>query len=417
MAFKKLSTISDPLFKGIFALYLFSLATSMSGMELFSTLLVAYYLLSGQRNLITTATSLPVFWPIVSFVLISMVGIYLGDAPYDQKIYDLGRLRFFLFFFILTALLIQKKPSDSFWLRSLTAICIVVGIYGFIQHFISIDLIRPEGKKVLQFAIQEEKLGPLVVGTFNHHLTFSNIYFLYGALFTAIGVVTRRIAFLGLGLFIFLLCFWTYSRAAWVALAICLPLLLIPYGKRVIGIGITALLCLGLASYILDTGFRERLNRTVVGDQDEHTLGPRQRLWRAQWEFFKQSPLYGVGFNNNERFAKPMVDKLYPERQDNFYGHAHSMPLQVLATTGILGTLAFYSIWWQLFAMLIPIYRRSNAQSIGKALALGLLIAFIGFHIQGFTQWNFGDAETLHNILFLWALTAWLHNRSLVTPR
>ena len=54
---------------------------------------------------------------------------------------------------------------------------------------------RPEGRKVLLYAIPDQKIGPLVVGTFNHHLTFANVYLLYGCLFLALGVAppSRRL--------------------------------------------------------------------------------------------------------------------------------------------------------------------------------------------------------------------------------
>ena len=39
-------------------------------------------------------------------------------------------------------------------------------------------------------------------------------------------------------------------------------------------------------------------------------------------------------------------------------------------------------------------------------MSWSLLAAFIGFHVQGLTQWNFGDAEVAHNVVFFWALAA-----------
>ena len=63
------------------------------------------------------------------------------------------------------------------------------------------------------------------------------------------------------------------------------------------------------------------------------------------------------------------------------------------------------------FGSVVAIIRRSRAalsvegdQGIQRWLGLGLLATFVGFQIQGLTQWNFGDLEVLHNVLFLWAL-------------
>jgi len=34
--------------------------------------------------------------------------------------------------------------------------------------------------------------------------------------------------------------------------------------------------------------------------------------------------------------------------------------------------------------------------------------------IQGLTQWNFGDAEVLHNLIFFWAIVAVLSEKEIL---
>jgi O-antigen ligase len=149
-----------------------------------------------------------------------------------------------------------------------------------------------------------------------------------------------------------------------------------------------------VATYFADNGFKQRFDRTVFQKDDFYNLGPRTRLWHAQWEIFKDHPWIGVGYNNNERLAKTYVDRLYPSRSDNFYGHAHNTPLQILATTGLLGSIAYLWLWGTIF------------WSLYQKRSWGLIAAFVGFQIQGLTQWNFGDAEVVHSLMFFWALAA-----------
>ncbi len=382
------------------ALYVISLATAMSGMEIFSTLLTLLFLPSLIWFVPRPWPQIPLLRPIALFVAIAVVGILLSDSGRSDKLYDLGRMRFFLWYVVLFLYLHQADPT-RLWIRCLWVTTLVVGVYGFIQHFVAIDWIRPEGKKVLLYAIQDEKIGPLVVGTFNHHLTFSNIYLFYACLFLSVGFALKRWGMMVLhGAFLFLLCFWTESRAAWVAIPVCVTVILGYHRRRFLWLAPVGLALFLVALYGLDPGFRQRLNRTFSGD-DFWGGGPRYRLWSAQWEMFKDHPWLGVGYNNNERFAKTYVDRLYPNRT-NFYGHAHSTVLQILTTTGIFGFLAFIWLWIQVF-VLCHRCARSPDLSI-KGMGVGLLAAFLGFHIQGLTQWNFGDAEVLHNVIFFWAV-------------
>jgi len=384
-------------------LYVLSLATSMGGMELFSSLLAVSFLLGGlKRNLPT----LPFWKPLVGFVVVMATSIVLGEAPLEGKLYDLGRIRFFLLFPVLFYSLSDHDPEHR-WLRWLSGITLLVAIYGFFQHFMPLDLFRPEGKKVYLYAIQSEKIGPLVTGTFNHHLTFANIYLLYGCL---IGAMALSIPGVLHATLLFLVTFWTQSRAAWAAIPVCAFGLAVARGRRAALFLTLALLVVGPVFYLTDSGFRERLRRTVWVPDDHYDLSERTRIWNLNWERFKQSPILGVGWNNNERFCAREMKRLYPDRTDLFCGHAHSEVLQILATTGIAGLAFFLWLWGKVFIAALQAFR-AYPPGTKKSMALGLLVGFVGFHIQGVTQWNFGDAEVLHNVLFFWAVIALLWAR------
>ena len=398
----------------ILSLYAISLATSMGGMELFGALIVFAYLFDVGRHGLRWE-KVPFAMPLILFVAVSILGIFMGSVPMDQKWFDVGRMRFFLFYFILFQAL-WRWDRDFRLLKPLFAITVLVGIYGFVQHFVAIDLFRPEGKKVLLYAIPTEKIGPLVVGTFNHHLTFAGIYFFYASLITSLAFYDfpKKIWRLCHGLFLFLLCAWTQSRAAWAAIPVALLSLASTQGKRFVTLTMIGISLGAGLFYSFDSGFRERLTRTLNPADDYYQLGERRRLWKAQIEFFKESPLWGVGFNNNERRSKEMVDKLYPDRKENFYGHAHSNLFQILATTGLMGMAAYLWLWWEILSACYRVCRKVGRHRQEFWLSLGVGVGFLGFHIQGITQWNFGDAEVLHNVVFFWAMTAILSRRSLV---
>lgn len=375
-------------------------------MEFFSFLLLVPVLLDLKKSKIKV-TQVPLFYPLVFFTLIMWIGTFLSSSPLKEKLYDMQRARFYGLYFILFFVLqgnVEKKI-----IRWLAWPALFLCIYGTFQHFFGpIDLFRPEGKKVLMYAIPEQRIGPLVVGTFNHHLSFSNMFLLYATIFFSLGFLLNRSAELLLGAWAFVLCIWTESRSAWFAIPVVLGLILFQKGKKWFTAGMALLLVLFSLIYFSDMGFRERFNRTFIEKNEFYSINlenPRFRLWKAQIAMFLENPVLGVGWNNSERRSKEYIDKLFGESQTNFYGHAHSEILQILSSTGVVGLLAYLWIWGSVFWMGIKVWRSSKDPWL-KAFYFGVLAALVGFHLQGLTQWNFGDAEVLHNIIFLWALIA-----------
>ncbi len=388
---------------GILAfLYSATLITTLSGMEIVSAVAVGFWIFDSWKK---QRLELPLWRPIVLFSGIVALGILIGGATFEEKLSDLFRLRFFLFFgasaHLFKAVHFGKNRR---WRAAWLVVFFIVCVYSTLQHFIPLDLVRPEGHKVILFADGAGN-GPLVLGLFNHHLTFSNVFLLYGPIFLSYGFCAfpRFIFAWGWAVWIYVLVLWTDSRIAWVA---------IPFTVVAVGIGkswrwrgpvvmFLASLGLLLTLYTSNPHVRERFGKTFDLSHAQLSMTPRLKLWRAQWEFFKESPLIGVGWNNNERRGHSMMESLYPGAI-NYSGHGHSLPLQMLATTGIAGCVAFAWIWFGIARMLGKCLMAAHANCEERWIALGLSASFIGFWIQGLTQWNFGDAEVLHNLMFLW---------------
>jgi len=384
----------------------------MGGMEVFSTLLILLMFLSIAFGYQTGQVVLPPFWrPMSAFILVAVIGIVLGSSSFANKFYDVGRMRFFLIYFSLFYYLAYFETSSR-WQNVLFWTALIVGCYGVVQHFIPIDLVR--ATKITQYnSVFEGRTITRVFGTFNHPLTFSSVYLFYACLFVGLGLsnIPGRWWWFLNGCLAYLVVLWTESRVAWFAIPVTWLVLGFSKGKRKMLYSLLLGIAVFVSIFALDPSLRSRW-KEVSSDVN------RSRLWATNWEMFKANPWVGIGFNNNERRCRDYIEQIYPGIPEKRCGHAHSNVLQILSSMGILGTMAFVWLWGEIFAALFTLLSRYPKEQTEYWLALGLFAGFVGFQIQGLTQWNFGDAEVLHNVVFFWAvLASLLHKSSECAPR
>ncbi|MFH0928544.1 MAG: O-antigen ligase family protein, partial [bacterium] len=74
----------------------------------------------------------------------------------------------------------------------------------------------------------------------------------------------------------------------------------------------------------------------------------RLELWQMAWAGFKEKPIFGWGFENFEYVSNkhvPLEPTSSEIRATNWHDRAHNQILEYLATTGIVGLLAYLGIW------------------------------------------------------------------------
>ena len=121
----------------------------------------------------------------------------------------------------------------------------------------------------------------------------------------------------------------------------------------------------------------------------------RISFWQASLDAFKERPLFGYGFKNFEPHSSKLKKKYghtYPERK----GHAHNNLLEILATTGIFGFLAFSS--WMILWFL-------ELKSMNSAFSKPCILFLIVFFLGGLTQATFIDGENLFFIFLVYPLS------------
>ena len=182
------------------------------------------------------------------------------------------------------------------------------------------------------------------------------------------------------------------------------------------GVVVLAILCfvgnwkksLGLFAGVcaLATGFylaREILNPAHEGAGFVYDQAIRVVLWGIAWDFFRQSPLLGVGWGNFVVLYGSYVSNIswIPAAQ---FG-VHNLYLQLLGETGFLGFAAFFLLIfravqeaaWQL---------RCSMRALEKALAFGVLGAILTVLLHGFVDFFF-QVSPQFSTLF-WVLLALL---------
>ncbi|OFZ05074.1 MAG: hypothetical protein A2070_11310 [Bdellovibrionales bacterium GWC1_52_8] len=186
----------------------------------------------------------------------------------------------------------------------------------------------------------------------------------------------------------------TYSRMLWVALPIGLLLWSLLSLPRKWAIMASILVVLGVGLVLQHPKIQSRVQASMG-------VGDRQALWNANLEFFKNRPLTGTGWRMNEEASAYFLEARTPLGAPVFSGHAHSNVLDLLGGTGALGTLAWVGWWWVIFIIL----GKALHSPSGLKFPVGLLCAFVVFHINGLTQVNFWEAKVQHQLAFM---IAWL---------
>lgn len=132
-----------------------------------------------------------------------------------------------------------------------------------------------------------------------------------------------------------------------------------------------------------------RQRATVLTDTSEYTARGRISLWRTGLEALAERPMTGWGLADKGEMIRAR------RRPDATFdaGHFHSNPVQVAVGAGLVG-LAAYALFHGAVGLLL--WRRR-----ASAVALAAFAAWLAFHIAGFFDWSFGDAEVAYHY-FWW---------------
>jgi O-antigen ligase len=195
----------------------------------------------------------------------------------------------------------------------------------------------------------------------------------------------------------------TYTRSAWIGLAVSLAVLLglaRPRWLPVLAATIAIALALAPASY--------RARAWSAFDPHDPANLERTYMWQGGLAMFRDHPLTGVGIND----LKPIYDRYRPPQATERAGHMHSVPVQIAASMGLVGLVAFVLLQVSLFVAAGRGLRRAIAGGgLAAGLRAGVVAMMAGFLVAGLFEWNLGDEELLYPLFVLvgmaWAARNW----------
>ncbi len=188
----------------------------------------------------------------------------------------------------------------------------------------------------------------------------------------------------------------TNQRSTWLCFALCVTLLVIVKSRMRRVAWLMALLIFlgffaGVASKFSFTG-------ATLFSKRQETVDYRWVNYRADLEMIKANPIFGIGWSNFKaewrKYVRPIAEVDFKELTDG----NHNTFLGLLAEVGLVGTLPYLLILYNMFRVGLRVFRRGGG--FEREFALILLLVVCSYLIEA----NFSDYRTtqfFNTVLFL----------------
>jgi O-antigen ligase len=176
----------------------------------------------------------------------------------------------------------------------------------------------------------------------------------------------------------------TQSRSAWLGLVGGIITIGLLQNKKLI---LLLVLLIVLFLLLAPADFQARARSTF--DPAMSSNLSRIHMVTTGWRMFLDHPLFGVGDIDLKElyitYTKPI--------EEGEGGHLHNNIMMLLVTLGLAGAAASCAMFVKIFLIEFRAVRERKADWLLGSLTTGCLAAYIGFHINGLFEWNFGDHE------------------------
>src|SRR5882762_6482814 len=341
----------------------------------------------------------PIFWSLVAFLAAASVSALLSPAPAHSFFGDFERMGgLWAWFHLVLFFLLLRTLRDQDWswvLNGALVVSLVVGAIAIGQHFglatgaHSADTIAVASTSTLgnsgllaAYLLMNIALAGYLAATSERYRL---LYFLAGgANLLALIYAENRSTVIGLvlgamvGGFIFAMVS-APSRRKWIALALAASLAVVLAGLTA---GIRAFPGAAMTRHVPEV--LQRLASTNPTGSDQS----RTMQWRAAIDGFKDRPLLGYGLENHNLVWSAHFDPGIYRFHTDIFDRTHNQFLETLATTGLIGTIAFLGIWIAIGVTLVGAYRAGRLSAPAVAVLAGLQIAYATYLFFWFVDLN-----------------------------
>ena len=333
----------------------------------------------------------PIFWSLITFAAVALLSALFSPAREHSLFGDFERmggvwawLHLALFFLLLRTV---RDQEWSWILNAALMVSVVVSANAVLDHSAG-GVAEPASATVGNAGLLAAYLlfGIALAGYLASTSVRFRLLYLAAAGFDLLGLVyaDNRSTVIGLafgavtGSVLFAL-LRTAGRRRWIALAGTIALVLVAGGvTAVIRAFPSGALTRGAPAVL------QRLALTNPAGADES----RTMQWRAAIDGFKDRPLLGYGLENHNLVWSAHLDPGIYRLDTDVFDRTHNQYLELLATTGFLGTVAFCGIWLAIAVTLIRAYQDERISAASMAVLGGLQVAYATFLFFWFVDLN-----------------------------
>jgi O-antigen ligase len=162
------------------------------------------------------------------------------------------------------------------------------------------------------------------------------------------------------------------------------------------------------------------IQKQVVNQNENNTLGNRDRVWNVSIEAARFYPIFGVGNGNWNRITLESVKKSREERGAPFdpanysieFHHSHSLYLTSLVERGVVGFIILMGFMTMWLITLIRSYHKLKISAQGSYVWGASLSAWIVTCGVGFVNSTFHHEHAILALLFLGLHLGYLKNQT-----
>ena len=341
--------------------------------------------------------------PLTIALLFNLTWMFLtsvtSEMPWVSFKYLLSRLWFVIPFYFFAIILFKKYSNIKLfiWLY-------IIPLLGVIFYTLYNHSIR---------GFDEESGHWVMTPFYNDHTAYGAVLSIFVPILFGFSInknfnISSRIVSFTFFVFFIVALVLSYSRAAWISLAVglvvfILVLLKIKFRWVLLSLAVFIGLFYAFQNQILDKleknkqdsseNFVEHIKSIYNISSDASNL-ERINRWQSAIRMYHERPFWGWGPGTYQFLYAPYQmskEKTIISTNAGDLGNAHSEYIGPLAESGLLGMLSVFAIFSLSIYYGLRVYKRAVTHEI-KIISLGIVIGLISYFIHGFLN-NFLDSD------------------------